>query len=155
MELQRFRSPRRLATMVATIVPTTTPQHARGDAGGRPEHGHALGREQGKTQFCRQDIEPADHDGEPDRRAYPPCRRRGAERRDESALFQLIELHSVPASQGRRQDIELARSSQRGIHAYSRSDVDCAIARKADYEGFPPGLSWITSSVSGGQLVHV
>src|SRR5215831_15456932 len=33
------------------------------------------------------------------------------------------------------QDIELARSSQRGIHAYSRSDIDCAIARTAGYEG--------------------
>src|SRR5262245_39331767 len=30
MELQRFRSPRRLATMVATIVPIATPQRARG-----------------------------------------------------------------------------------------------------------------------------
>jgi len=30
-----------------------------------------------------------------------PCHRRAAERRDELATFQLIELHSVPTSQGR------------------------------------------------------
>jgi len=34
-----------------------------------------------------------------------------------------------PTSRTEHQDIELPRSSQRGIHAYSRSDVDCAIAR--------------------------
>ncbi len=38
---------------------------------------------------------------------------RAAEKRDEVAALQLIELHSIPASQGRRQDIELAASSQR------------------------------------------
>jgi hypothetical protein len=42
-----------------------------------------------------------------------PRRCRTADQRDELASFQLIELHSVPASQGRRQDIELATSSQR------------------------------------------
>ena len=62
-------------------------------------------------------------------------RRRSAEQRDEIATLQMIELHSVPAGQGRMQDIELARSSQRGIHACSRSDVDCANARTAGYEG--------------------
>ena len=35
-------------------------QRAGGDAGGRPEHGHAVGREQGKAQLCRQDIDAAD-----------------------------------------------------------------------------------------------
>ena len=69
--------------MVATIVPATTAhralrpqsdQRARGDAGGRPEHGHALGSEQGKAHPCRQDVDAADHDGEPDR-AHPPPRR--------------------------------------------------------------------------------
>ena len=49
-------------------------QRARGDAGGRPEHGHAVGREQSKAQLCRQDIDAADHDGEPGR-AHPPPRR--------------------------------------------------------------------------------
>jgi hypothetical protein len=38
--------------------------------------------------------------------------RRTAEQRDELASFQLIELHSIPASQGCMQDIELARISQ-------------------------------------------
>ena len=38
---------------------------------------------------------------------------RAAEQCDEFATFQLISLHSVPASQGRRQDIELAMVSQR------------------------------------------
>jgi hypothetical protein len=38
---------------------------------------------------------------------------RAAEQRDEFPSLQLIGLHSVPASQGRRQDIELATSSQR------------------------------------------
>jgi hypothetical protein len=50
----------------------------------------------------------------------------------------LIEEHSVPREPGPDKDIELARSSQRAIHAYSRSDVDYAIARTAGYEGFPP-----------------
>src|SRR5215471_16048748 len=48
---------------------------------------------------------------------------------------QSIELHSIPPARAGLQDIELAGSSQRGIHACSRSDVDCAIARTADYEG--------------------
>jgi hypothetical protein len=47
---------------------------------------------------------------------------------DELAPFQLIESHSIPANQGRMQDIESARSSQRGIHASSHLDGDCAIA---------------------------
>jgi hypothetical protein len=34
-------------------------------------------------------------------------RRRAAEQRDELAAFQLIELHLIPASQCRLQDIEL------------------------------------------------
>jgi hypothetical protein len=42
-----------------------------------------------------------------------PRRSRAAEKRDELAPFQLIELHSIPASQGRRQDIQLVTSSQR------------------------------------------
>src|SRR5215467_13595353 len=41
------------------------------------------------------------------------------------------------AERTEHQDIELARSSQRGIHACSRLDVDCAIARTAGYEGSP------------------
>ena len=47
------------------------------------------------------------------RAASGHSRRRAAEQRDEFATFQLISLHSVPASQGRRQDIELAMVSQR------------------------------------------
>jgi hypothetical protein len=59
---------------------------------------------------------------EPDGRQSPrllcarrerPRDRRAAEQRHELASSQLIGLHSVPASQGRRQDIELATSSQR------------------------------------------
>jgi hypothetical protein len=46
------------------------------------------------------------------RRERPRCRR-PAEQRDEFASFQLIELHSIPASQGGLQDIESARISQR------------------------------------------
>ena len=65
----------------------------------------------------------------------PRGRRSAAEQRDELAAFQLIELHLVPLSQRGLQDIELARSSQRVIHACSRLDVDCAIARTAGYEG--------------------
>ena len=42
------------------------------------------------------------------------------EQRDEVEAFQLIELHSIPASQGRRQDIELATSSQRVASASAR-----------------------------------
>jgi hypothetical protein len=42
-----------------------------------------------------------------------PRRCRAAEQPDELASFQLVELHSVAASQGRLQDIELARISQR------------------------------------------
>src|SRR5438128_295912 len=38
---------------------------------------------------------------------------RAAEQRNELPPLQLVGLHSVPASQGRRQDIELATSSQR------------------------------------------
>ena len=38
---------------------------------------------------------------------------RAAEQRNELPPLQLVGLHSVPASQGRRQDIELAASSQR------------------------------------------
>ena len=51
MELTRFRSPRRLATTVATIVPATTPHRAFGPrAISVPARaGHAVGREQGKT----------------------------------------------------------------------------------------------------------
>src|SRR5262249_16666496 len=41
--------------------------------------------------MCRQDIEVADHDGEPDRRAYPPCRRRAADKRNEIAASQFSE----------------------------------------------------------------
>src|SRR6516164_10950735 len=41
--------------------------------------------------MCRQDIEAADHDGEPDRRAYPPCRRRAADKRNEIAASQFSE----------------------------------------------------------------
>src|SRR5262249_49924206 len=47
---------------------------------------------------------------------------------DEQRIFIVI-------SQFPDQDIELARSSQRGIHTCSRSGVDCAIARTAGYEG--------------------
>jgi hypothetical protein len=39
-------------------------------------------------------------------------RRRAAEQRDELAPFQLIELHYIPASEGRRQNIELTIVSQ-------------------------------------------
>ena len=39
-------------------------------------------------------------------------RRSAAEQRDELAAFQMVDLHSVPASQGRMQDIELVRSRQ-------------------------------------------
>jgi len=42
-----------------------------------------------------------------------PRNRRAAEKRDELASFQLIELHSIPAGQGRMQDIELPGISQR------------------------------------------
>ena len=38
--------------------------------------------------------------------------RRAAEQRDELAPFQLVELHSMPASQAGLQDIELAGVSQ-------------------------------------------
>jgi hypothetical protein len=41
-----------------------------------------------------------------------PRRRRAAEQRDELATPQLIELHSIPASQAGLQDTELARISQ-------------------------------------------
>ena len=51
-------------------------QRARGDPGGRPEHGHAVGSEQGKAQLCRQDIDAADHDGEPDSSSSIPTRGR-------------------------------------------------------------------------------
>jgi hypothetical protein len=42
-----------------------------------------------------------------------PDGRGAADERDEIAAFQLIELHSMPASQAGLQDIELARVSQR------------------------------------------
>jgi hypothetical protein len=41
-----------------------------------------------------------------------PRSRGSTEKRDELATFQLIELHSMPASQAGLQDIELARISQ-------------------------------------------
>ena len=59
----------------------------------------------------------ADHDGEPNRRAYPPCPR-AAEQRDELAPLQWIELHSVAHPAGtEHQGIELGRISQqvRGV----------------------------------------
>src|SRR5215471_969790 len=52
----------------------------------------------------RQDIEAADHDGEPDRRAYPPCRRRAADKRNEIAASQFSEalLAAQPAKHSSR-----------------------------------------------------
>ena len=48
-------------------------QRARGNAGGRPEHGHAVGSEQGKAKLCREDIDAANHNGEPTQ-AHPSPR---------------------------------------------------------------------------------
>jgi hypothetical protein len=42
-----------------------------------------------------------------------PSSRRAAEQRDEIAAFELIELHSIPASQGRIADSEGAANNQR------------------------------------------
>ena len=51
-----------------------------------------------------------------------PRRRCSADERDEVAPSQLIELHSIPARQGRMQDIELAMVSQRVYdHALARA----------------------------------
>jgi hypothetical protein len=66
------------------------------------------------TESCRASEE-SDHRH---RRLLRACRERprssrAAEQADELATFQLIELHSVPASQAGMQDIELAMVSQR------------------------------------------
>jgi len=49
-------------------------QRSRGDPGGGPEHGHAIGREQGQTHLCGERINAADHDREPERASPSPCR---------------------------------------------------------------------------------
>jgi hypothetical protein len=59
-------------------------------------------------------AEPSDHR----HRLLRPSRqrprgRRAAKQSDELTPFQLIELHSVPASRAKLQDIELAKNSQR------------------------------------------
>jgi hypothetical protein len=57
-----------------------------------------------------------------------PRRCRPTDERDEIASFQLVELHSVAASQGRLQDIELARISQRvSERRYNLIAVSCGI----------------------------
>jgi len=56
-----------------------------------------------------------------------PRRRRAAEQRDEIAAFQLVELHSISASQRRMQDIESAMVSQERI--YDLSSVATATPR--------------------------
>ena len=56
-----------------------------------------------------------------------PRRRRAAEQRDEIAAFQLVELHSISASQPRMQDIESAMVSQERI--YDLSSVATATPR--------------------------
>jgi hypothetical protein len=45
-----------------------------GNAGGRPKHSHALRSKEGKAHLCRQDIDAADHDSEP-QRAQPLSQR--------------------------------------------------------------------------------
>jgi hypothetical protein len=69
--------------MVAAMVPTghrqsrTAPerdQDARGNAGGRPEHGDAVGLgQQREAQPRRQEIGGADRDGENERAEPPRC----------------------------------------------------------------------------------
>jgi hypothetical protein len=62
------------------------------------------------------------------RTSYPrPTYARAAEQRDEIAAFQLVELHSISASQRRMQDIESAMVSQERI--YDLSSVATATPR--------------------------
>src|SRR5262245_44531735 len=49
-------------------------QCARGNTGGRPEHGYAVWSEQGKAELCREDIDATDHDGETAQTDPPPRR---------------------------------------------------------------------------------
>src|SRR5258708_38581339 len=54
-------------------------------------------------------------------RCERPRGHRAAEKRDEFAPFQLIELHSIPASQGRGAGIELQAISQRACWNFATS----------------------------------
>jgi hypothetical protein len=59
---------------------------------------------------------------------FPCCARRkrprggGAEQRDELAPFQLIELHSIPASQGRIAGYRIGSDQSAGIGATVQPD---------------------------------
>jgi hypothetical protein len=52
-----------------------------------------------------------------------PCSRRAAEQHDEVAPFQLIELHPVPASQGRIAGYRIASDQSAGTRKARRDET--------------------------------